>query len=206
MSIRYSLGLIPIVVLIMLSAKACGGGDGYHNDYGYGYEGEGYDDYYEIESTITNIIDSRSFLLGDTLITHDSSTRFKYGNADNLAVGRRVEVEGVRTASGTVIAREIEFEYENYYNDYEGEGYDDYYEYDYEGEGYDDYYEIESTITNIIDSRSFLLGDTLITHGSSTRFKYGNADNLAVGRRVEVEGVRTASGTVIAREIEFEYD
>ena len=151
-------------------------------DYDDDYEG-----YYEIEGAITSIVDSRSFFLGNTLITHDSSTRFEYGNANDLAVGRRVEVEGSRTSSGTIIAREIEFEYTDYDDDYEG------------------YYEIEGAITSIVDSRSFFLGNTLITHDSSTRFEYGNANDLAVGRRVEVEGSRTSSGTIIAREIEFEY-
>ncbi|MDE0158995.1 MAG: DUF5666 domain-containing protein [Candidatus Dadabacteria bacterium] len=159
-----------------------------------------YDDYYEIEGRITSIVDSQSFFLGSTLVIHDSSTRFEYGNANNLAVGRRVEVEGSRTTSGTIIAREIEFEDREYDDDYyynNGNDDEDY---------YDDYYEIEGRITSIVDSQSFLLGSTLVIHNSSTRFEYGNANNLAVGRRVEVEGSRTSSGIVIAREIEFEDD
>ena len=159
-----------------------------------------YDDYYEIEGRITSIVDSQSFLLGSTLVIHNSSTRFEYGNANDLAVGRRVEVEGSGTTSGTIAAREIEFEDRDYYDD--GDYYNDNDDNDY----YDDYYEIEGRITSIVDSQSFLLGSTLVIHNSSTRFEYGNANDLAVGRRVEVEGSRTSSGTVIAREIEFEDD
>ena len=159
-----------------------------------------YDDYYEIEGRITSIVDSQSFFLGNTLVTHDSSTRFEYGNANDLAVGRRVEVEGSITIPGTITAREIEFEDGDYDDDDDHDNGND------DDNYYDDYYEIEGRITSIVDSQSFLLGSTLIIHNSSTRFEYGNANDLAVGRRVEVEGSRTSSGTVIAREIEFEDD
>ena len=166
-----------------------------YTDYDDDYEG-----YYEIEGAITSIVDSRSFFLGNTLITHDSSTRFEYGNANDLAVGRRVEVEGSRASSGTITAREIEFEDGEYDDDYYHNNGDD------DDNYYDDYYEIEGRITSIVDSQSFLLGSTLVIHNSSTRFEYGNANDLAVGRRVEVEGTRIGSATIIAREIEFEYD
>ncbi len=161
-------------------------------DYDDDYEGN-----YEIEGTITSIVDSQSFLLGNTLVTHDSSTRFEYGNVSDLAVGRRVEVEGSRTISGAITAREIEFEYTDYDDDdHDNSNNNDNY--------YDDYYEIEGRITSIVDSQSFLLGSILVIHDSSTRFEYGTANDLAVGRRVEVEGSRTTPGTVRAREIEFE--
>ncbi len=91
-----------IVFLTTLSLVACGG----ENDYNYDYD----DAHYEIEGVILTIVDSQSFLLGDVLVIHDSSTRFEYGDAGDLAVGRRVEVEGTRISSGTVVAREIEFE------------------------------------------------------------------------------------------------
>ena len=154
----------------------------------YDYE-ENYGENYETEGIITSIVNSQSFFLGSTLVVHNSSTRFEYGNANDLAVGRRVEVEGTRIGSGTIIAREIEFE-DDYYDDH-----DDYYDY---------HYQIEGVITGIVNSQSFFLGSTLVVHNSSTRFEYGNANDLAIGRRVEVEGTRIGSGTIIAREIEFE--
>ncbi|MDE0477657.1 MAG: DUF5666 domain-containing protein, partial [Candidatus Dadabacteria bacterium] len=182
------------VVLVMLGLIACSGGDtgntGISNtarpteqtDTGLRTTASSY----EIEGAITSIVNSQSFFLGNTLIVHDSSTRFEYGNADNLAVGRRVEVEGSKITPGTATAQEIEFKDRNYDDDYE------------------DYYEIEGAITSIVDSRSFFLGNILITHDFSTRFEYGNANDLAVGRRVEVEGSRISSGAITAREIEFE--
>ena len=176
MSFRNFLWATHTVFLIIFSLVACGG----ESDYNYDYD----DAYYEIEGTILTIVDSQSFLLDDILVIHGPSTRFEYGDASDLAVGRRVEVEGTRISSGTVVAREIEFE--------------DWY--------YDDaHYEIEGTILTIVDSQSFLLDDILVIHGPSTRFEYGDASDLAVGRRVEVEGTRISSGTVVAREIEFEY-
>lgn len=182
MLINNSLRLVAVALLLMLGAEACSSEN--HDKYDY-------EKNYETEGVITGIVDSESFLLDNVLVTHDSSTRFEHGDADDLAVGRRVEVEGSRTTSGIIIAREIEFEDGDYDDD------DDY---------YDDYYEIEGRITSIVDSQSFLLGSTLVIHDSSTRFEYGNANDLAVGRRVEVEGSRTSSEIVIAREIEFEDD
>ncbi|MDE0291708.1 MAG: DUF5666 domain-containing protein [Candidatus Dadabacteria bacterium] len=175
----------------MLGAAACSN----ENDDKYDYEKN-----YETEGVITGIVDSQSFLLDNVLVTHDSSTRFEHGRAEDLAVGKRVEVEGSRTTSGTIIAREIEFEDREYDDDYYHNNGDD--DEDY----YDDYYEIEGRITSIVDSQSFLLGSTLVIHNSSTRFEHGDADDLSVGRRVEVEGSRTSSGIIIAREIEFEDD
>ena len=190
---RGPLGIIFIFVLITPGMIACSGG----GDTGTNIISVEQPDTiprtvttsdYEIEGTISSIVDSQSFYLGNVLVTHDSSTRFEYGDADDLAVGRRVEVEGTITSSGTVTAREIEFKNENYDDDYE------------------DNYEIEGTITSIVNSESFYLGSVLVTYDSSTRFEYGSASDLAIGRRVEVEGSRENSGTVTAREIEFEYD
>ena len=182
MLINNSLRLVVVALLLMFGAAACSNENHDKHDY---------EENYETKGVITGIVDSKSFLLDNVLVTHDSSTRFEHGGAEDLAVGKRIEVEGSRTASGTITAREIEFEYTGYDDD------DDY---------YDDHYEIEGRITSIVDSQSFFLGNTLIIHDSSTRFEYGNAKDLAVGRRVEVEGSRTNSGTIIAREIEFEDD
>ena len=106
------------VVLMILSVIACSGGDDGNTGTSNTVETTEQTDTesrttgsnYEIEGRITSIVDSQSFYLGNTLVTHDSSTRFEDGNASDLAVGKRVEVEGTRTSSGTVIAREIEFD------------------------------------------------------------------------------------------------
>ncbi len=93
--------LMLVASLFVLGAMACSN----ENDDKYGYE-----ENYEIKGAITGIVDSESFLLDNILAKHDSSTRFEHGNAEDLAVGKRVEIEGTRTASGVIIAREIEFE------------------------------------------------------------------------------------------------
>ena len=208
MLINNSLRLAVVALLLMLGAVACSGGNADNTETNDTARPTEQTDTglrstasnYEIEGPITSIVNSQSFFLGSTLVIHDSSTRFEYGNANDLAVGRRVEVEGSRASSGTITAREIEFEDGEYDDDYYHNNGDD------DDNYYDDYYEIEGRITSIVDSQSFLLGSTLVIHNSSTRFEYGNANDLAVGRRVEVEGTRIGSATIIAREIEFEYD
>ena len=101
MLIKNPLRLVAVALLLILGATSCSN----ENDDKYDYEKN-----YETEGVITGIVDSQSFLLDNVLVTHDSSTRFEYGNANDLAVGKRVEVEGSRTTSGIIIAREIEFE------------------------------------------------------------------------------------------------
>ena len=66
--------------------------------------------YFEIEGRITQIVDSQSFYIGTLLVIHDSSTRWEHGGPAQLAIGRRVEVEGVRTDGTSMRAQEIEFE------------------------------------------------------------------------------------------------
>ena len=188
---QHFLRLAVVALLLMFGAAACSNES--HDKYDY-------EENYETKGVITGIVDSRSFLLDNTLVTHDSSTRFEHGNADDLAVGKRVEVEGSRTTSGTITAREIEFEDGDYHDDDDHDNDND------DDDYYDDYYEIEGRVTSIVDSQSFLIGSILVIHNSSTRFEHGDADDLAVGRRVEVEGSRTNSGIIIAREIEFEDD
>ena len=177
MSTRNLLKASLLAVVVMFSAAGCGDND----------NGDDYD--YEIEGVITGIISQESFLINNIVVTHSPSTRFEYGTVADLATGRRIEVEGTRTSSETIIAYKIEFE-----------DYDDY-------ENYDRDFEIEGVITSIIDSDSFMINSFLVTHNSSTRFEYGTAADLAAGRRIEVEGTRTSSETIIAYKIEFEdYD
>ena len=82
---------------------------------------------------------------------------------------------------------------------------DDHYPYD-DDHTYESYFEIEGRITRVVDSQSFYIGTLLVTHDSSTRWEHGGPDQLAAGRRVEVEGVRTGESTMRAQEIEFEDD
>ena len=99
MLVRTSLQPIPMVLPITLSVKACSG----RNNNNYDHKNN-----YETEGAVINIVNSRSFFLGNILVTHDSSTRFEDGSIIDLAVGKHIEVEGARTNPGTVTAREIE--------------------------------------------------------------------------------------------------
>ena len=60
--------------------------------------------YFEIEGRISRIVDSQSFYIGTLLVIYDSSTRWEYGGPAQLAVGKRVEVEGIGT-DGTSMSR-----------------------------------------------------------------------------------------------------
>ena len=78
------------------------GGEDDDDDYDESYD-------YEVEGTISSIVDGNSFYLGTLLVTHDNSTRFEHGNASRIAVGVRVEMEGTRRGFH-LVARKIEFE------------------------------------------------------------------------------------------------
>ena len=77
-----SIGKFPAFVLLALlfglGSIACSN----ENHDKYDYE-ENYGENYETEGIITSIVNSQSFFLGSTLVVHDSSTRFEYGNAND---------------------------------------------------------------------------------------------------------------------------
>jgi hypothetical protein len=61
------------------------------------------------EGLIQSIVDDTTFTFAGYQVTHDASTLFRNGNALDLDVGVRVEVEGPFTAPATLVARRIKF-------------------------------------------------------------------------------------------------
>jgi hypothetical protein len=100
--------------------------------------------------------------------------------------GDQVEVEGVLLSDGSLLAREIEVEGED-----------------------EDENEVEFTGTidsiNVTDNVLVISGRTVIVTPSTVIKKDGqrvSIDQLVIGDRVEVEGVRLADGTILATELE----
>ena len=100
--------------------------------------------------------------------------------------GQRVEVEGqVLGASGELIATEVELE-------------------DFDFDDQDGEVEIEGLITRFASPTDFDVNGIPVTTTASTQFEYGSSADLALDRRVEVEGSFNDSGILVAREVEFE--
>jgi hypothetical protein len=59
-------------------------------------------------SSISGTCPTPTFVVNGTTVTTTTSTQFKDGSCDSLAVGRQVEVRGTRQADGTVLASRVE--------------------------------------------------------------------------------------------------
>jgi hypothetical protein len=64
--------------------------------------------------------------------------------------------------------------------------------------------EVERLVTRVNSSTEFELGELAVRIGPATRFLFGSADNIAVGTRLEVEGVIDSGGIVQATKVKFE--
>jgi len=59
-------------------------------------------------SSVSGTCPTPTFVVNETTVTTTTSTQFKDGSCDSLAVGRQVEVRGTRQADGTVLASRVE--------------------------------------------------------------------------------------------------
>ncbi len=64
-------------------------------------------------------------------------------------------------------------------------------------------YQVEGLITVIVDDTTFELGGIVVHHGTNTQFVFGDATKLAVGTKVQVEGVTGDNGSINAVKIKF---
>ena len=133
----------------------------------------------EIEGYITAFTSDARFSVAGIVVDASAVGQLPPG----LAVGRRVEVEGVLSA-GVLVARSVEFEDDD----------DD-----------DDEFEIEGVITSVSASaRTFSVRGITVNYANA-RFKDGTAEQLAPGVKVEVEGQLASDGTtLLATEVEFD--
>ena len=68
----------------------------------------------EIEGFITRFADATDFDVEGVPVTTDGTTIFENGAAADLALNRKVEVEGSFNASGTLVARKVELKLANF--------------------------------------------------------------------------------------------
>jgi hypothetical protein len=65
----------------------------------------------EIEGYVTRFASATDFAVSGIPVTTNAQTEFEDGQANDLALGLRVEVEGAFDASGVLVARELEFKF-----------------------------------------------------------------------------------------------
>lgn len=139
----------------------------------------------EVEGFITRFVSTTDFDVEGVPVTTDSGTVFENGASADLALNRKVEVEGVLNDAGTVVADEVELKQAGFIR-------------------------ITSTVDSIGSDRLTVLGIEVRVDGT-TRFEdQSDADvepftlaNLAVGDFVEVRGFEDAEGvkaTLLERE------
>ena len=134
----------------------------------------------EIEGYITAFTSDARFSVAGIVVDASAVGQLPPG----LAVGRRVEVEGV-LSGGVLVARSVEFE-----DDDDDDA---------------DEFEIEGVITSVSASaRTFSVRGITVNYANA-RFKDGTAEQLAPGVKVEVEGQLASDGTtLLATEVEFD--
>jgi len=133
---------------------------------------------FEIEGFVTSLTSTSDFVVANQRVLTTGSTRFEGGVASDIAVGVKLEVEGV-LASGVVTASKVEF-----------------------GDGI----RIEADIDTVGASSFTLRGlpGITVTVNSLTQFEGGvsGLNNLVAGNHVRVRGRASGSNTVIATEVE----
>src|SRR5258706_1084221 len=133
---------------------------------------------FEIEGFVTSLTSTSDFVVGNQRVVTTGSTRFEGGVAGDIAVGVKLEVEGV-LAGGVLTASKVEF-----------------------GDGI----KIEADIDTVGTSSLTLRGlpGITVTVNSLTRFEGGvsGLNNLVAGNHVRIRGRTSGSNTVIATEVE----
>ena len=135
-------------------------------------------DDFEIEGFVTSLTSTSDFVVGNQRVVTTGSTRFEGGVAGDIAIGVKLEVEGV-LAGGVLTASKVEF-----------------------GDGI----KIEADIDTVGTSSLTLRGlpGITVTVNSLTRFEDGvsGLNNFVAGNHVRIRGRASGSNTVIATEVE----
>ncbi len=135
-------------------------------------------DEFEIEGFVTSLTSTGDFVVGNQRVVTTGSTRFEGGIASDIAVGVKLEVEGV-LSGGVLTASKVEF---------------------------GDSIRIEADIDTVGTSSLTLRGlpGITVTVNSLTHFEGGvsGLNNLVAGDHVRIRGRVSGSNTVIATEVE----
>jgi len=139
---------------------------------------------FEVSGTVSN-------LLATTFEINGLSVDFSAAQLDNFPTGtpqdgQFVEVKGSNFGgSGELLAARVEFKGNEL-------GADD-----------GDHAEIEGFVTRFASAADFDVEGIAVTSNGSTSFQNGSAADLALNRKVEVEGTVNASGVIVASKIEL---
>jgi hypothetical protein len=133
---------------------------------------------FEIEGFVTSLTSTSDFVVGNQRVVTTDSTRFEGGIASDIAVGVKLEVEGV-LAGGILTASKVEF-----------------------GDGIRIEADIDSVGTSSLTLRG--LPGVTVTVNSLTHFEgaVSSLNNLVAGEHVRIRGRASSSNTVIATEVE----
>lgn len=157
-------------------------------------EGERKGGLYEVEGKVWELdgtCPALTFMVKDKHILTDGATYFKRSTCLDLHDDAKVEVKGIRQADGSILAVEVRIEQQ-----------------EFEVKG------MASALTGMCPTITFeverMEGDEeeepiVVTTTTSTRYKNGECADVLNGVRVEVEGVRRATG-MIAEKIDFDDD
>ncbi|SFC00852.1 DUF5666 domain-containing protein [Pseudoalteromonas denitrificans] len=139
----------------------------------------------EVSGTIDDgFISSAEFSVNGHAITTNSNTVYEDGSESDLQAGVEVKIKGQQSESGVILATKIEFKLS-----------DD-----------DNKVELKGTIDSFVSATQFSVNNHHITTDDNIEFKHGAIDDLEVGVNIEIEGILLASGTILAKKIEFEED
>ena len=143
----------------------------------------------EVRGVVSNLdLTAGSFTLGDLVVHFDHNTEFDDGSITDLVNGATVEVHFDTDSTMPNHATEIEIE-DNEDSEFEAE----------EGARV----EVEGYVTRIVDSTTFEIGSQTVQTNAGTVYSGGAAGDIAVGRKLEVEGI-VAGGVLTAGVVEFD--
>jgi hypothetical protein len=128
----------------------------------------------EIEGVVTTILSADTFAVNGQVVRLTPDTAYTRGTAADIVLNAQMQVEGFFDTNGVLIATGIEF-----------------------------FVDTEGIITAITSADIFEVEGQVVRLTSDTVFENGPAADLAVGRRVEVEGLFDDHGVLVAISVEF---
>jgi hypothetical protein len=143
------------------------------------FNSEGQERDVELEGEIDRFTSETDFSVSGQAVITDENTEFKHGEAQNLALNISIELEGMLTDAGVVLASKIEF-------------------------AEADEVEVSGVIENFVSPTEFMVDGQAVSTDENTEFKDGSVSLLTEGINVEVEGVLTANNVLLATKVEFE--
>jgi hypothetical protein len=135
---------------------------------------------------IVSVLTATTFQINSLVVDFSGATQLDNFPAGVPENGQRVEAKGSNFgAAGELLATRVEFKG----NDL---GADD-----------GDQVEVEGFITRFVSTTDFDVEGIPVTTSASTVFENGTSADLAINRKVEVEGIMNASGVVVADKVEI---